>query len=273
MPAKPSSRRKTSWWQRQPTKIYRLPQGDIACCDALDLLTSLRHESADIVFLDPPFNLGKAYGKNGAGADRLTEDDYLEYMTLVLNESVNVLKKGGALYLYHIPRWAFRLASVLQSRLTFRHWIAVSMKNGFPRGDFLYPAHYSLLYFTKGEPAHFSRPKIKPPRCRHCNGYVRDYGGYERFVRRGINLSDIWDDISPVRHKKYKHRDSNELPITILRRVVEISGGPRRVLVDPFAGAGTSLVAAVEKRMRFVACDAELSFCKLIRRRVVTTAR
>jgi site-specific DNA-methyltransferase (adenine-specific) len=230
----------------------------------VSFLASLREESADIVFLDPPFNLGKTYGTKKAKADRLTEDKYLEYMTQVLNQSVNVLKKGGALYLYHIPRWAFRLANILQPRLTFRHWIAVSMKNGFPRGDFLYPAHYSLLYFTKGKPKTFKRPKISPPKCRHCNGYVRDYGGYEKFVRLGINLSDFWDDLSPVRHKKYKHRDCNELPLAIPRRVVNISGGAGKTIVDPFAGAGTSLVAAVENKMKFVACDIEPSFCKLM---------
>lgn len=117
------------------------------------------------------------------------------------------------------------------------------MKNGFPCKRRLYPAHYSLLYFTKGQPKRFKRPKIDTPRCRHCNEYLKDYGGYERFVRRGINLSDVWEDVSPVRHKKYKHRASNEMSILIPRRAVQISGKDGAVLVDPFAGSGTSLVA------------------------------
>ncbi len=107
-----------------------------------------------------------------------------------------------------------------------------------------------------------------PPRCRHCTKYIKDYGGYEKFVRRGINLSDFWEDLSPVRHKKYKHRNCNELPLGIPRRVVQISGGRGKLIVDPFAGSGTSLVAAVERGMRFVACDTEPSFCKLIHQRL-----
>ncbi|MFZ0909348.1 MAG: DNA methyltransferase [Candidatus Acidiferrales bacterium] len=268
MPTKTAKDRRRSWWQETPKEVHRLPQGDIVCADALVFLKSLRKESADIVFLDPPFNLGKSYGNNGAKADSLTDEKYLEYMTAVINQSVHVLRTGGALYLYHIPRWAFRLAGILQPSLAFRHWIAVSMKNGFPRGNFLYPAHYALLYFTKGKPQTFKRPKIRAPRCRHCHKYIRDYGGYERFVRNGINLSDVWDDVSPVRHKKYKHRVSNELPLSIPRRAVQISGGPGKVLVDPFVGAGTSLVAAVEKRMRFVACDIEDSFCEVTSNRL-----
>jgi len=228
----------------------------------------MRTETADIVFLDPPFNLGKPYGRRAARADRLAQDEYFAYMTQVLSQATRVLKHGGALYLYHIPRWAIRFASTLAPQLSLRHWIAISMKNGFPRRNYLYPAHYCLLYFTKGEPKIFSRPKIAPSRCRHCRAYVKDYGGYERFVRNGINLSDIWDDISPVRHSKYKHRKSNELPILVLRRVVSISGKRGGLLVDPFAGAGTSLVAAQESKMRYVGGDSVPGYCRLMIRRL-----
>ena len=84
------------------------------------------------------------------------------------------------------------------------------MKNRFPPHGRLYPAHYALLYLTAGDPLTFFRPKIPAPRCRYCDGYVRDYGGYTRYIEEGINLSDIWDDVSPVRHKPNKHRSANQ---------------------------------------------------------------
>src|SRR6266403_73376 len=249
--------------------LYHLPQGDIFCGDALEFLNALPEKSADIIFVDPPFNLGKRYGKKAAKADLVQQDTYFAYLSSVLERAALVLKDGGALYLYHLPRWAFRFANVLEQHLTFRHWVAISMKNGFVRGTSLYPAHYSLLYFTKGDTAHFHRPKLKPPTCRHCHEYTKDYGGYKDFVKDGINLSDIWEDLSPVRHKKFKHRKPNELPLEIPRRVVQISGTPKGVLVDPFAGSGTSLVAAIEGKMRFVACDSQRSYCKLMHQRVL----
>lgn len=249
-------------------KLYSVPDGDIFCGDALEFLNGLPNNSADIVFLDPPFNLGKRYGRRSVKADLVGQDEYFKYMTAVLRRSAAILKEGGAVYLYHIPRWGFRLANILEEELTFRHWIAISMKNGFVRGTSLYPAHYSLLYFTRGKPAHFHRPKIEPSRCRHCKKFTKDYGGYKDFVKDGINLSDFWDDLSPVRHKKFKHRKSNELPLEIPRRVIKVSGAPGALLVDPFAGSGTSLVAAVEGHMRFIACDLEKSYCRLIHRRL-----
>lgn len=233
------------------------------------MLQALRDGIADVVFLDPPFNLGKKYATNGGSADRLREDDYFDYMKKVLHRSVAILRPGGALYLYHIPQWAIRFSYLLlEYGLSFRHWIAISMKNGFVRGNGLYPAHYSLLYFTLGVPSTFHRPKIVPQTCRHCNNYIKDYGGYKRYVKDGLNLSDVWDDVSPVRHAKYKHRESNELPPAIPNRVVSMSGCPDGLFVDPFAGAGTTLVAAREEGMKFIASDREPEHVELIRRRL-----
>ena len=197
--------------------------GQVHCGDALDFLNSLRTASAGIIFLDPPFNLGKVYGEKYANLDRRPEDDYEQWLIALLQESTRVLMPGGALYLYHLPAWAMRLGTTLNRHLQFQHWIAISMKNGFVRGPHLYPAHYALLYFTKGKPVHFRRPKLKPATCRHCGKTVKDYGGYRKIIdEKGVNLSDFWDDLSPVRHRSTKNRSANELPKAMFDRIIEI---------------------------------------------------
>lgn len=261
-----SSRR---WWKSDPPgKVLRSSKGDVVCADALDCLNALVDECADIVFLDPPFNIGKRYGKNGSKGDQKKEEEYLDYMHRVIIRSAQLLKTGGALYLYHIPKWAVRLAPYLEGSLTFRHWIAISMKNSFARGSRLYPAHYALLYYTKGKPRVFSRPKVPRPICAKCKRDLRDYGGYKKYVQNGINLSDVWDDVSPVRHRTKKTRVANELPIIIPERIISISGQRNGLLVDPFAGSGSAPAAAVSGGMRFVACDSEAEYCELILRRL-----
>lgn len=167
-------------------KIYNI--------DASILLESLEDDSADVIFLDPPFNIGKNYQIEGF-FDRDDPDIYMGWLTSIIRRASVKLKPGGALYIYHLPSIAYRLAALLDHSLDFRHWIAVSMKNNFARGRRLYPAHYALLYFTKGKPGHFFRPKTEPKRCRHCGKIVKDYGGYRAIIEeKGINLSDFWDD-------------------------------------------------------------------------------
>jgi len=242
--------------------------GFLTCADALTFSQTLQPGKADVVFLDPPFNLGKNYGV-ARWLEEGDADAYEFYIKKLIREMVRILKPGGALFLYHLPYWASRLSQELLGQLQFRHWIAIAMKNGFVRGKNLYPAHYALLYYTKGEPTHFSRPRLGPQFCRHCRGLVKDYGGYTNIIQdKGINLSDFWDDVSPVRHKTRKYRKANQLPPALTDRIVAIAGFPGAVLVDPFAGTGTSLVSALQAGMFFVGNEISKRSLRICARRL-----
>jgi site-specific DNA-methyltransferase (adenine-specific) len=242
--------------------------GMFTATDALQFLQALRPGIADVVFLDPPFNLGKNYGI-ASRVEVAPPAEYQKYLKAVVEESTRVLADGGSLFMYHVPYWAARMSQYLQEQLTFRHWIAVSMKNGFVRGRKLYPAHYALLYYTKGAARLFNRPRYPAYRCRHCGDLVKDYGGYRHIVeKQGLNLSDVWDDLSPVRHKSNKVRAANQLPLRLTDRVLQIAGSTNALLVDPFVGSGTSVVSAVRHNMRFLANDLSRRNVRLSMRRL-----
>ena len=254
----------------QSRKVGR--HGYLTAMDAIDFMANLETGVADVVFLDPPFNLRKDYGFK-CDLEHADRESYEHYLGDIAEEAMRVLRPGGALFLYHVPYWATRLSHLLHERMLFRHWIAVSMKNGFVRGRHLYPAHYALVYYTLGDPAVFRRPKLRPKKCRHCQEYVKDYGGYTDIIRRkGINLSDFWDDISPVRHARTKHRAANQLPELLTDRVLSIAGRRHGLLVDPFAGSGTSLVSAVRRGMHFVGNDLSRRNIRLCQNRITELA-
>jgi site-specific DNA-methyltransferase (adenine-specific) len=248
--------RRTELFHRNKLDIWPWKRdGYLVRADALNFARHLRSEIADLVFVDPPFNLGKDYGF-ASSIETASSSSYQEYMEFLIRELARVLKPGGALFLYHLPYWASRLSYPLQQHLDFRHWIAVTMKNGFVRGKRLYPAHYALLYYTKGKPLHFQRPRLTPQMCRHCGKSVKDYGGYTNIIRRkGVNLSDFWDDLSPLRHKNHKHRSANQLPLVLTDRIVSIAGKSDGLFIDPFVGSGTSLISANVLGMCFIGND------------------
>src|SRR5688572_7015873 len=114
------------------TRVYRSFEGRVATGrirhgDALDFLRSLRSESADLIFLDPPFNLGKVYGSSNRSADLRPAGDYQTWLFRILAQASRVLAQRGTLYLYHIPQWALRVGYYLDTQLAFQHWIAISM--------------------------------------------------------------------------------------------------------------------------------------------------
>lgn len=114
----------------------------------------------------------------------------------------------------------------------------------------------------------FHRPKIPRPICAKCKRDLRDYGGYKQYVANGINLSDVWDDVSPVRHMAKKARAANELPLVIPNRIVSVSGRKGGLIVDPFVGGGSTVIAAFAAEMRFIVCNRESVYCRVVHKRL-----
>lgn len=212
--------------------------------DCMEVMSKFRSEIFDCIFADPPFNLGKDY-KNPFN-DKVSQREYYDWCYQWIHECARLLKPGGAFFLYAIPELAIHFASFMNERLSFRHWIALTMKGTYPRGKKLYPAHYALLYYTRGVPTTFNRIRVPIQTCRHCGGEIKDYGGHRNKLNPdGLNLTDFWDDTSPNRHKKYKVRDGvNELKFVIPERAVLISTNPRDLVFDPFGGGGSTYHAA-----------------------------
>lgn len=228
--------------------------------DCLELMASMASGTVDTVFADPPFNLGKDYGK--FVNDSMVENEYLTWSLSWVKECVRVLKPGGTIFIWNLPKWNVHLGHFLSEQgMTFRHWITVDIKYSLPIPGRLYPSHYSLLYYTKGKPNRFSRPRIPISKCRHCGGDIKDYGGHRNKLNPlGLNLTDVWLDISPVRHRTTKTRFANQLPEKILQRVLDISTIEDDLVFDPFGGSGTTFAVAEAMQRRWL--GSELGDCK-----------
>lgn len=238
---------------------YRTARGQLYEADCMTVLPMLTGESVDTVFADPPFNLNKDYGARRS--DRRPDVEYLAWCREWLAECVRLLKPGGSLFLYNLPKWNIPLgASLSEMGLEFRHWIAVEQKNGLPIQGRLYPAHYSLLYYSKGKPSRFNRIRTPIETCRHCGGEIRDYGGHRDAMNpKGVNLKDVWTDIPPVRHRKFKSekRGANAVSTKLLDRVIELSTIEGDLVLDPFGGSGTTYAVCERTKRRWIGIEIE----------------
>ena len=228
--------------------VFGTNLGLLFSSDCLNLFSALKDNSIDCIFADPPFNLGKDYG-NGSAGDSLNRIEYLDWTFAWVDETIRILKPGGAVFIYILPQWGYHIAHHLDEQgMMFRHWIAMSMKGTFPRGRKLYPAHYALLYFTKGTPQTFNRVRLPIPTCRHCGKDIKDYGGHRKFLNPlGLNLTDFWEDTAPARHQKFKARwHINELKPMISSRCFQIASNEGDIVLDPFGGGGSSYESAQE---------------------------
>ena len=239
--------------------------------DCIEIMRSLPDESVDMVFADPPFNLGKAYGSGIE--DSFTVSKYINWTYEWLDECVRILKPGGRIFVYNLPKWCVYIASHLGESLTFWAWIAVDMKFGLPIKGRLYPSHYGLVAFVKGtKAAAFNNQRIPLQVCRYCGGEVKDYGGYKNKMNPlGVNVSDVWTDIYPVRHKNDKNRKYNELSVKLLNRVISMATNEGDIVFDPFGGSGTTYVVAQLLNRKWMGC--ELNDCEMIKHRLIHPGR
>jgi site-specific DNA-methyltransferase (adenine-specific) len=240
---------------------YTTALGALFAGDCIDVLRHLNDSVVDTVFADPPFNIGKEYGENTD--DRLPNGEYVDWCKTWIRECARVLKPGGAFFIYNLPRWNVLLGAYLfELGLEFRHWIAVEISASLPIQGKLHPSHYSLLYYSKGRPKTFHRIRTPIQICRHCGKEVKDYGGHRDAMNpRGVTLKDVWSDIPPVRHWKFKSKErrANALSTKILDRVVEMSTDPGDVVLDPFGGSGTTFVVCEQKERRWIGVEIDYS--------------
>lgn len=233
------------------TELGKLYHGD--CCD---LLSTIEDKTFDLIFADPPFNLDKLYPSNIN--DNLKQSEYIEWCEQWLDECIRTLKVGGSLFIWNLPKWNTYLSKYLNERLTFRHWISTDIKYSLPINGRLYPSHYSLLYYVKGEkPKTFKPDRLPMEVCSKCFNEIKDYGGYKNKMNPlGISLTDVWYDIPPVRHSKYKARkDANELSVKLLDRIIEMSSNIGDTIFDPFGGAGTTYITAEIKQRKWIGVE------------------
>jgi len=234
--------------EKESGKLY---QGD-----CLSLLSEIKDETFDLIFADPPFNLDKLYPSEMD--DNLSILEYINWTEKWLNECVRTLKSGGSLFLWNLPKWNTYFSEFLNQRLNFRHWITTDIKFSLPIQSRLYPSHYSLLYYIKGEkPNTFHPDRMPMETCPKCWGDIKDYGGYkDKMNPKGVNLTDVWFDIPPVRHAKYKARKgANELSIKLLDRIIEMSSNPGDIIFDPFGGSGTTYIVSELKQRNWVGIE------------------
>ncbi|MEW6210680.1 MAG: DNA methyltransferase [Acidobacteriota bacterium] len=245
----------------------------------LDALRAIPSETIDLAFADPPFNLTKDY--RGYADDR---SDYTGWCKRWLVEYERALKPGGALFLVNLPRWSFWLADYLMrsGSLYLQNWI---VWNSLPEPKgVLMPAHYSVLYLTKGERAArlnycsmeegwqpFDEavfPPDRPDVCRRRSCIRKRRAAGKTW--RG-ELTDVWYDIHRERLATTKaglNIHPCRTPERLLDRIIRLATNPGDTVLDAFAGVGTSAMVARRLGRNFIAIEQSGDYLRAAERRM-----
>ena len=233
----------------------------VICADCLEILKEIPDDSIDITFADPPFNLQKKYDEYNDNKDF---EEYLIWCKKWISEMVRVTKQTGNIFVHNIPKWLTYYSTFLNEIAYFKHWIAWDAPTA-PMGKSLQPSHYGILFYAKNQKELKSYEIRYPHKRDRKTGYLlKDYGGKKASLHPfGPLVSDVWTDIHRIKHNKYRDEHPCQLPIHLLERIILMSTDENDIVLDPFVGTGTTVIAAKRLGRKFIGIDIDEKYVNI----------
>ena len=213
--------------------------------DCLDILKNIKENSVDLIFADPPYNIGKDFGNNSDKWDSTTK--YLEWCQKWINECIRILKPEGTFYFMnatqHMPFLDVYVSSKLKivNRIVWHYDSSgVQAKNKF--GSLYEP----IVMAVKDERMYkFNYQEIQ---VEAKTGAKRKLIDYRKKVPTPYNTKktpgNVWY-FPRVRYRMPEYEDHpSQKPQALMERIILASSNPGDVVLDPFAGTFTTCAVA-----------------------------
>lgn len=262
----------------------------VQLADNLAFLPLLPDESVDLVYVDPPFNTGKAqkrqrlrttrsdtgdrigFGGKSYRTERLGSlqyadqwDDYLGFLRPRMEQAWRVLKPTGSLYLhidYREVHYVKVLLDELFGRSSFMNEIIWAYDYGGRPRDRWPAKHDNILFYAKSPGKHvWNRDAID-----RIAYMAPELVGEEKAARGKLPTDTWWHTIvSPTGKEKLGY--PTQKPLGIVRRIVVASSPEDGVVLDFFAGSGTTGAAALAEGRRAILVDDHLPAYQIMQQR------
>lgn len=252
--------------------------------NSIDALSTIPDGEVQLIITSPPYNIGKAYEKATA------LDDYLSALEPIIKQLIRTLSPRGSLCwqvgnyvedaevfpldIYYYPMFK-------KHGLQLRNRIIWHFEHGLHASKRLSGRYETMLWFTKTENYTFNLDSIripsKYPGKRHFKG---DKRGQPSGNPLGKNPSDIWHIVAQdwetalwnIPNVKANHPEKTihpcQFPIELVERCVLALTNEQDVILDPFSGVGSALLAALKHNRRAIGCEKEAEYIAIAHQRI-----
>ena len=254
---------------------------DVLTGDCLERLAELPDGCADLVFADPPFNIGYEYDVYD---DRRAKRDYLAWADRWLGAAVRVLAPTGSLFLAIGDEYAAEHKVRLDALgLTMRNWIVWHYTFGVNCLKKFNRSHAHVLYYVKDpRPGGFTfhADAVRVPSARmttYADRRANPVGKLpdDTWVLRPQETDDHFQPGSDTWYVSrvcgtFKERTGHpcQMPEAVLERIIRVATNPHDLVLDPFAGSGTTLAVAKKLGRRFLGFELSEQYAEGVRRRL-----
>ncbi len=268
--------------------------------DCMEVVRDLAAESVNLVYVDPPFFTQKTHSL--VTRDRATtfqfrdewksRSEYIEFLRVRLKEFRRVLKATGSLFIQCDTNASHHIRCLLDEvfgETKFRSEIIWHYRRWSNSQRNPLPSHQTIFFYSKTDDYHYHQlfddyspstnvDQILQRRERDEHGksvYARDDNGnvVHDGHKKGVPIADVWD--IPLLNPKAKERVGypTQKPILLLERIIALVTSPGELVLDPFSGSGTTLVAAELLGRNSMGIDVSAEAVKLASQRLAQPVR
>ncbi|HKY32052.1 MAG TPA: site-specific DNA-methyltransferase [Candidatus Polarisedimenticolia bacterium] len=252
------------------TRLGRLHRGD-----ALAWMASLPPGRARLIVADPPYNLGKA------GWDRLgSPAEYLLWTRRWVEEARRLLLPDGTIYVCGFPEPIAAIASEVGPLFASWRCLVWHYRNKATLAADWGRSHESVLHLRKGRTMTFNLNAVREPYNRHTTRYpdrtqaaTSHYGSGGHAWRphpAGARPRDVIETPALCNGSAEKTTHPTQKPVELIRRLVLASSDRNDLVIDPFGGSGTTYAVCEEEERRWLGCERDPRYIRLIARRLAS---
>jgi len=225
------------------------------------VLKEIPSNSINLIFTDPPYNIGLKYDTH---KDNMTNEEYIKWCEEWISECIRILKEDGSFYLAIGDEYAAEISIMLKSKgLKLRNWIIWYYTFGQNQRKKFNRSHTHIFYFVKdGKRFTFNSDDIRVESVRQK---IKD----KRAHPKGKVPDDVWQ-ISRVAGT-FNERVKNfpcQMPLKLLETVIKTSSNQKDIVLDPFMGSGTTAVASKKLNRNYIGIEISPLYCKKIENRL-----
>jgi site-specific DNA-methyltransferase (adenine-specific) len=256
-----------------------MTRNEVVAGDCTARLAELPAGSVDLAFADPPFNIGYEYDRYH---DRRAGDDYLAWTEKWLAAVKRVLKPTGSVYVAIGDEYAAEIKVRLDGLgLTMRNWIVWHYTFGVNCTRKFNRSHAHIFYYVV-DPKRFTfnAEEVRVPSARQTtyadrranpSGKLPDDTWVLRPQEDGSFFGpedDTWYVSRVCGTFKERGEHPCQMPLALLERIVRVSSNPGDLVLDPFAGSGTTLAAAKKLGRDYYGIELSENYVERIRDRL-----
>ena len=237
--------------------------------DAIPALASIPDESVDLIFADPPYNIGKNF--NGRIDRWETREDYLAWCYSWIDKCLGKLSPSGSIYLMAATQYMPFIEIYVGRRLEIVSRIIWHYDSSGVQAKRYFGSLYEPILFAVKDRSNytFNAQDIKVPAR---TGAVRHLIDYRKAVPAAYSSTKVPGNVwyyPRVRYRMPEYEDHpSQKPLSLMGRIIKASSNPGDLVLDPFAGTFTTCVVAKEFGRRTVGIELEEKYVKVGLRRL-----